>query len=109
MRISTSSEGTGIAGSPNSITCVLTKPTSLLATPDMAWIFPTGTEVPGQINSTQVGSMTMHSITVELDPLLASYSGVYTCQASLQSPALLATLNLSSTETVTVQCKTIII
>lgn len=107
MRIFTSSDGISITGSSHSITCVLTKPASLLATPDMAWISPAGTEVTGQVNNTLVGTMTAHSVTVEQDPLLASLSGVYTCQASLQSPALLAPLNLSSIETVTVQRKSL--
>ena len=102
--ISTSTEGTGVAGSPYSIMCTVTKLTALLATPAITWVNPSGIVLSGQTNSTQVGSVSVFSVTVQFTPLLASSAGMYTCEASLVS-SLLNAANLTSTTMVTAQCK----
>ena len=107
VRVSSSTQGTGTAGTPYSITCVLTKPAALSAMPDITWVNPQGTEVSGQANSTQIGSVTTLSVGIELNPLLASHNGVYTCEASFPASSLLASLNLSSTVSVSVQCESL--
>ena len=103
--VSTSTEGSMIAGSAFFITCVVTKPAALLAAPDITWINPSGVEISGQINTTQMGSTTLVSSALQLNPLLVSHSGLYTCQVSLSSPSLLAPLNLTSIATVSIQSK----
>lgn len=105
VSVSTSTEGARTAGSMYSITCTVTKPITLLATPDISWFNPSGTEIGGRVNSSQIGNMTVASVTVQLDPLLASHSGLYTCEVSLMSPSLLSPLNLTSAATVSIQSK----
>lgn len=103
--VSTSTDGTAVAGSVYSIICTVTMPSALLATPDIAWINPSGTEINSQISSTQNGNMTVVSVLVQFNPLLASHNGLYTCEVSLLSPSLMAPLNLTSATTVSVQSK----
>ena len=83
----------------------MTKPAALLTLPDISWFNPSGIEISGQVNSTQIGSTAFVSVKVTLSPLLASYSGYYTCQVSVMSPSLLAPLNLTSTTRVSIQSK----
>lgn len=95
-------EGTAIAGDVYTIICTTTKPAALLATPDIKWIDPSVMEI---INSTETGNDTVISVSAQFSPLLASHNGIYTCEMSLISPSLPATLNLSSEARVSVQSK----
>lgn len=101
VTVSTSTDGTAY-----SITCTVKKLIALIATPDIVWVIPSGNEVTsGQVNSTQNGSTIILSVTVQLDPLLVSHHGLYTCKVSVLSPSLLAPLNFTSTATVSIQSK----
>jgi hypothetical protein len=84
----------------------VSKPAGLLAMPDISLVSPSSIEISGQMNSTTlVGNRTLVSLRVELDPLLASHSGSYTCEVSVMSPSLLVPLNFTSITRVSVQSK----
>lgn len=104
VTVVTSTEGTETAGSLYSVICTVTKPATLLVAPDITWINPSGIEISGQVNSAQIGNTTVDTVTVQLNPLLVSHGGLYTCEVLLVSSSLLA-LNLSSTAMVTTQSK----
>lgn len=104
VTVSTSTQGTASAGSLYSIVCAVARPVSLLAMPVITWVNPSGIAITtGQTNSTRFGSRTVDSMTIQLDPLLASHSGMYACEVSFLPSSLLASLNLSSATTITVQ------
>lgn len=103
VNVSTSSEGTAIAGEVYVISCTVTKQATLSVTPDITWVDPNGVEIRGQMNSTSTGSTIISSASLEFDPLLASHSGVYVCQVSLTSPTLSLPLNSTASTIVTVQ------
>ena len=105
ITVSTSYEGTAIVGGTYSISCAVTKPAALLSAPDITWISPSGSEISGQINTTQIGNTTVTSVTVQFNPLLLSHSGLYMCDVSISSPALSAPLNFTSTAQVSIQSK----
>lgn len=99
INLSTSVEGSNVAGDSYTIYCMVRTPSGLSALPEITWSNPTSVEIQGQTNNTVVFS------TVTLTPLLTSQSGVYTCQVSVQSPSLLQPLNISDMVTVSVQSK----
>ena len=103
VRLSTSAEGNSVAGESYRIFCIVKAPTGLSTLPEITWTNPNGTETHGQVNNTVVGSSIVVTSTVTFIPLLTSQSGVYMCQASLQSPSLLQPLNIYATVTVSVQ------
>ncbi len=107
VTVSSSTEGVTTAGGEYSIICTVTRPTALLATPHITWINPSGSEIRGEVNSTQTENMTMTvtTVTVRLDPLQASHSGLYTCKVSVSSPSFMAPLNFTSTARVSIQSK----
>ena len=104
--VTASSVGTATAGSQYSIICAVTRPATLLTEPDITWVSPGGVAVSSLlVNTTQLGSTTVASATLHLDPLLVSNSGLYTCQASVSSPALVPPLNLTTSLAVTITSK----
>lgn len=105
LSVSISTEGTAIAGSAYYITCTVSKPAGLLANPNITWINPSGMEIAGHVNNTQIENKTVISVTAMFSPLLTSHSGLYTCRASFSSQALMVPLNISSVATVSVQSK----
>lgn len=102
MRLSTSVEGTATAGSLYSLSCVVSRPTAITEVPEIILLDPSGMQILGQGNVTEVGIWTVNTATTEFDPLLASHNGVYTCEVTFLSP-LLEQFNLSSFITLNVQ------
>ena len=102
MRLSTSVEGTATAGSQYSLTCVVTRPTAITEEPGIILLDPSGMQILGQRNVTEVGIGTVSRVITEFDPLLASHNGVYTCEVSFLSP-LLQHFNVSSFVTLNIQ------
>ena len=103
VSLSTSAEGSNVAGESYRIFCIVRAPTGLSTLPEITWTNPNGMETHGQVNNTVFGSSVVVTSTVTFIPLLTSQSGVYMCQASLQSPSLLQPLNISATVTVSIQ------
>ena len=104
ITVVTSAQGSAVGGSPYSLTCTVTRPSALLATPDITWVRPGGSEFTGPANVSEVGSLTVVSVTLEFGRLLVSSGGLYTCEVSLVSSDLLD-FNFNSTATLTTQCK----
>ena len=105
VSLSTSVEGSNIAGENYTIYCVVRVPNVLSELPDITWTNPNGLEIQDQVNNTVIGSQITITSMVTFTPLLTSQSGVYRCQVSLQSPSLSQSLNISSMVTVSVQSK----
>ncbi len=105
VRVSSSTDGTAMAGSAYTIICTVTKPAGLLAIPDITWTNPSGTELNGQMNNQIINTTTVTTVRVQFVPLQTSHGGLYTCQVSLLSPSLLTPVNLTSSTTVLVQSK----
>ena len=103
VSLSTSAEGSSVAGESYRIYCMVRAPTGLSILPEITWITPSGMEIHGEVNSTVVGGSVVVTSTLTFIPLLTSQSGVYMCQASVQSPSLLQPLNISAIVTVSVQ------
>lgn len=59
----------------------------------------------GHFDSTVTETETSNTVTVQFNPLLASHNGIYTCQVSIQSPALSPPITTSSVFDITIQCK----
>ena len=105
INLSTSVEGSNVAGDSYTIYCMVRTPSGLSALPEITWSNPTSVEIQGQTNNTVINNSAVVFSTVTLTPLLTSQSGVYTCQVSVQSPSLLQPLNISDMVTVSVQSK----
>ena len=105
VQVFTSSLGSASAGSPFAIVCTVTKPSVLLGIPKIYWIKSDGGHMSGQLTNIETEKTVSNTITVQFNPLLASYNGVYTCQVSVQSPALPQPISISSAVTVNVHCK----
>ena len=105
INLSTSVEGSNVAGDSYTIHCMVRIPSGLSALPEITWTNPTSVEIQGQTNNTVINNSAVFFSTVTLTPLLTSQSGVYTCQVSVQSPSLLQPLNISDMVTVSVQSK----
>ena len=103
VSLSTSAEGSNIAGESYTIYCMVRAPNMLSAFPEITWIKPTSVEIEDQVNNTVVGQSIFVTSTITFTPLLTSQSGVYTCQVSLQSPSLPRLLNISDMVTVSIQ------
>lgn len=103
VSLSTSAEGSNVAGESYRIFCIVRAPTGLSTLPEITWTNPSGMEIHGQVNNTVVGSSIVVTSTVSFIPLFTSQSGVYMCQASLQSTSLPQPLNISATVTVSIQ------
>lgn len=104
VNVSTSSEGTGIAGQRYVISCSVTQQDALSVVPEITWLSPDGIELSGQTNSTNAESTTIFSASLEFDPLQTSHSGVYMCLVSLiTSSTLSLPLNSTATSTIIVQ------
>ena len=104
VNVSTSSEGTGIAGQRYIISCRVTQQDALSVVPEIIWRNPDGMELSGQVNSTNFESTTVYSASLEFNPLLTSHSGVYMCLVSLiTSSTLSLPLNSTATSTIRVQ------
>lgn len=106
VSISTSSEGTAVAGQRYIILCTVTKQNELSVMPEITWLDSNGMEISGQIISTSSRNTTDFSSSVEFNPLLTSHGGIYVCQVSLSSATLSLPLNSSAVSTVTVQSTT---
>ena len=106
VSISTSSEGTAVAGQRYIILCTVTKQNELSVMPEITWLDSNGMEISGQIISTSSRNTTDFSSSVEFNPLLTSHGGIYVCQVSLSSATLSLPLNSSAVSTVTVQSMT---
>ena len=104
VNVSTSSEGTGVAGQEYVISCSVTQQDALSVVPEITWRNPDGMEISGQTNRTNAESTTIYSASLEFDPLQTSHSGVYMCLVSLiTSSTLSLPLNSTTTSTVIVQ------
>lgn len=105
VSVSSSAEGSNVAGENYTIHCMVRTPNVLSALPEITWTSPTGVEICGQTNNTVVGNSSVITSIVTFTPFLTSQSGIYTCQVSFQSPSLLQPLNISDMVTVSVQGK----
>ena len=104
VNVSTSSEGTSIAGQRYVISCSVTQQDVLSVVPEITWHNPDGVELSGQMSSTDFENTTVYSVSLEFNPLLTSHSGVYMCLVSLiTSSTLSLPLNSTATSTITVQ------
>ncbi len=103
--LTTSTSGAPSAGSTFTISCALTRPIGLLASPEIYWTSPDGIRINGQLNSTNTASANIDVVSVQFDPVLASQNGVYMCRATVPSPALAQPQMLTSAITATIQCK----
>ena len=104
VNVSTSSEGTGVAGQRYVISCSVTQQDALSVVPEITWRNPDGMELSGQTNRTNAESTTIYSASLEFDPLQTSHSGVYMCLVSLiTSSTLSLPLNSTATSTIIVQ------
>lgn len=88
--VSTTVEGTPVAGQNYSLTCTLELPEGINTPAVLQWLDSNGPVSNG--SGTTVGEPqlagTTAVITVEFSPLRTSHSGHFTCRATVTSPAL---------------------
>lgn len=105
--ITPSSTGTPTAGSSYTLTCVALKSVSgLTQSAQTQWMSPDGTAVTtsGNIVLTSAVSETLRTVqNVTISALSTSDAGVYTCAATLPSPALTTPYQTMQSYTVTVR------
>ena len=109
VSVLTSSEGSSLLGGLYTLTCIVSKPYALSATPEIVWVNSDGFELTVQANSTDLRNTTIASATVVFDPLLLSHSGIYTCQVSLITEIFSQPLNSSVVVSLNVHSKAFII
>ena len=99
---------TATAGQSYSLSCTASKLEAVLATPALEWLDQDGYVINsggGVTVSTPVTSGNMTTLTLEFGVILTSHAGQYTCQASLESPALSSPLTKMAGSTLAVQSK----
>ena len=101
LEVSTTVDGSGIAGEQYSATCsVIVRNAGLITNdPQIIWSNPSGDEVAGMgITMNDNGNQR----TIQFDPLRTSLAGLYTCTASLESPAVEEPLIAMATRAISV-------
>eukprot|EP00731_Ephydatia_muelleri_P018726 Em0011g766a len=102
--VTTSSYGSTIAGSVNSLVCTVKVIDGLVVVPDVMWM-KAGRVIVNGTNTTLTRTVSGGNSTLNLtfNPLLTSHGGQYICVAAISVPQLSLSVTNSSTVTVSVQ------
>ena len=94
--------GSTIAGETYSLVCSVTEDVDgLTGSPSVHWIGPDGSTVVPTIESTS--NQTSSSLTLNFRPLMTSSGGLYTCLATLPSPAVAEDITANTSQPVIVE------
>ena len=103
VTITTSDSAT--VGQEYTLECnVSTVITGLTNVPTVTWLHPNGSLVTSDGGITISPSTPSSSSTLTFTPLTISHAGQYTCEGSIESPALDSPLTVRETQNVTLQC-----
>ena len=94
--------GSVTAGQKYTLECNVSIITGLTDTPTVTWLHPNGTESGDSFTISP--DTPPSSSTLTFTPLTISHAGQYTCEGSIESPALDSPLTVRETQNVTVQC-----